>query len=44
MIYQEQVVVMLADVSDKRHQQETIDALKDDCKLLYEFIKNLNKK
>jgi len=43
IIYQEQVVVMLADVSNKKQQQDTIDMLKKNRELLHEFIKNLNK-
>ena len=39
IIYQEHVVVVLADVSNKKQQQDTINMLRRNR----EFIKNLNK-
>ncbi len=42
MVYEEKVLVMMVGVSDKKRQQEVIDAIKKNRYLLDEFVKNLN--
>jgi mRNA-degrading endonuclease RelE of RelBE toxin-antitoxin system len=43
VIFEKEIVVLLVTVSDKKHQQDTIDFIKADIKNLNEeMIKNLN--
>ena len=41
VIFNEEVVVLLADVSDKKHQQEIIDSIYVNRNLFKELVKNL---
>lgn len=41
IIYEKQIIVILASVSNKKEQQKTINEIKENRKLLQEFIKNL---
>jgi mRNA-degrading endonuclease RelE of RelBE toxin-antitoxin system len=41
VIFEEEVVVLLADISDKKHQQEVIDMIYSQRELLREYVKNL---
>jgi hypothetical protein len=43
VVFEKEVIVMLADVSDKKHQQQVIDSIYENRDIFYKFIKNLNK-
>lgn len=41
IIFDKEIVVLLVNVSDKKDQQEVIDWICDNKKLLYNYVKNL---
>jgi putative component of toxin-antitoxin plasmid stabilization module len=44
IIFDREVIVLMVNVSDKKHQQETINFIKSNAKTFNEMIKNLNNK
>jgi len=44
VIFEKEIIILLTDVSDKKHQQETIDLIYSQRELLRKYIKNLKEK